>query len=60
MTRAAAQHFVRQLFFARYEPSQSKPCGFDSSPERGSFFHLKVDANKAPPLGELAATNGSA
>ena len=30
-----------------------------SSPEGGAFWNLPVSANKAPPSGELAATNGS-
>ena len=38
----------------RDEPSQSKPCGFASSPEGGAFCHLPVSTNKAPPSGELA------
>ena len=36
-----------------------KPYGFASSPEGGAFWHLPVSTNKAPPSGELDATNGS-
>ena len=36
------------------KPSQSKPDGFASSPERESFLHLTESTDKAPPSGELS------
>ena len=40
------------------KPSQSS-LRDASSPEGGAFMHLTISADKAPPLGELAATSGS-
>ena len=32
-------------------PSQSKPCGFASSPERGSFIRADLQKTSSPPRG---------